>query len=52
MYVQESVSMTTTRRQDQTRRGKRRGEEREPKTEEIGRERESREIGGSCRDLK
>jgi hypothetical protein len=65
MYVQESVSMTTTRRQDQPqqaneerqRREERRGEgaQNRGEGEERGAETwegESGEIGGSCRDLK
>ena len=58
MYVQESVSMTTTRRQDQPQQAneeRQRREERRGEGEERGAETwegESREIGGSCRDLK
>ena len=67
MYIKKSVSMTKTRRQDQPqqayeerqRREERRREEREPQNRGEGEERgaetwegESREIGGSCRDLK
>ena len=63
MYVQESVSMTTVRRQyqpqqaNEERQEERRGEgaQNRGEGEERGAETwegESREIGGSCRDLK
>jgi hypothetical protein len=43
MYVQESVSMTTTRRQDQPQQAnEERQEEREPKTEEREKREEQR----------